>query len=366
MKLLHISTDNRFINCVPSAFETVAKGKNDYWIIHEGQPKIATVEPARVINSNDVNELDLAKEMECYDVVFLHSLIPEFYPFIHNASDHVQFVWLGWGFDYYDLLSERLTLPKTSSLTGGVWRYGLRHLKKKYVTRSYAQKASLFSKIKYFCPVLPAEYDMVKNNYPNLPEYFEWNYGALIPDLIPTECEGGIVDGQNILIGNSATPSNNHLEVLNVVNDLDLGDRKIIMPLNYGEDYYRDKLLPLLNDNIVPITDFVKRPDYIEILQSCSVVVMNHRRQQAFGTIVMMLYMGAKLYLRQENPLYHRLTQWGVSVYSIEELDNNTDDFLIPLSQDQAIKNRDAVLDYFSIDRYRARTQLLIDAMVKG
>ncbi len=364
MKFLHISTDNRFVNSAPTAFEKVAEGQNEYWIIHEGKPEIVKVPITKLIAPCDVAGMNLAKELNDYDIVFLHSLIPEFYPLINNANDKVKFVWLGWGFDYYDLLHKKLTLPKTTKLCGGQWRYRLRELKKRFVTKSYKKKTSLFPKIKYFCPVLPHEHKILKDKYDNLPDYFEWNYGALNPDLIPADHMDTRVNGENILVGNSAHPSNNHVELFQTLKKINIKDRDIIIPLSYGEDKYREKILPLLDDQMKPITDFIERYSYMDIMQSCSIVLMNHRRQQAFGTIVIMLHMGAKLYLRSENPLYQRLKSWGVTVFSIEDLAHDQSDFFTPITKEQAEKNRQAVTDYYSLENYCKRTEALIEKVV--
>jgi dTDP-N-acetylfucosamine:lipid II N-acetylfucosaminyltransferase len=364
MKFLHISTDNRFVNSAPTAFEKVAEGQNEYWIIHEGKPAIARVPITKLIAPCDVSDMNLAKELDDYDIVFLHSLIPEFYPLINNANNRVKFVWLGWGFDYYDLLQKKLTLPQTTKLCGGQWRYRLRELKKRFVTKSYKKKTSLFSKIKYFCPVLPQEYEMLKNKCDSLPDYFEWNYGALNPDLIPVDHMDARVNGENILVGNSAHPSNNHVELFGLLKNIDTQDRDIIIPLSYGEDDYREKILPLINNNMEPITDFIERYSYMDIMQSCSIVLMNHRRQQAFGTIVIMLHMGAKLYLRSENPLYQRLKEWGVTVFAIEDLARDQSGFFTPITNKQAKKNRQAVADYYSLDHYCKRTKALIEKVI--
>jgi hypothetical protein len=46
---------------------------------------------------------------------------------------------------------------------------------------------------------------------------------------------------------------------------------------------------------------------------------MGHYRQQAFGTILMMILAGSKLFLSKFNPLYKWFKNKGVLVYSVEE-----------------------------------------------
>ena len=184
--------------------------------------------------------------------------------------------------------------------------------------------------------------------------------------LIPSDQMDKTINGNNILLGNSATASNNHLELFDVIKKIDCGDRDIIVPLSYGEARYREKIISHLENGMTPITDFIKRSDYMAMLQACSIVLMNHRRQQAFGTIVIMLHMGAKLYLRSKNPLYHRLKEWGVTVFAIEDLEQDQSNFLKPITQEQADKNREVVADYYSLEHYCERTEKLIQEVIRN
>ena len=45
--------------------------------------------------------------------------------------------------------------------------------------------------------------------------------------------------GNNILLGNSSTETNNHLDVLFLLQNEGIIDRKLILPLSYGSDLYR-------------------------------------------------------------------------------------------------------------------------------
>ena len=61
-------------------------------------------------------------------------------------------------------------------------------------------------------------------------------------------------------------------------------------------------------------------------LKECSHVIFGHQRQQGFGTILMMIYAGSKVYLSLESPLYNWFKSKNVNIYSIEN-DLNQADF---------------------------------------
>jgi hypothetical protein len=63
--------------------------------------------------------------------------------------------------------------------------------------------------------------------------------------------------GNNILIGNSSSYSNNHLEVFEHLKTFDLEDKKLIVPLSYGNPLLSKQLLSrgqsFLKNNFYPI-----------------------------------------------------------------------------------------------------------------
>jgi len=52
---------------------------------------------------------------------------------------------------------------------------------------------------------------------------------------------------------------------------------------------------------------------------------MNHKRQQAFNTIMMALANGCKVFLREENTIFKMLKREGFKIFSIQkEIDDST------------------------------------------
>lgn len=356
MNILHLATDNKFIDQAWRSFERVFPGCNHLYLLAEGEAVYVSTGADQVAGRSYWRHASSAEMYRGQDIVIVHSLHPDWCPAITRVPRGIPVVWLGWGYDYYDLIqkafhcnflldSTRVLYERIRPEQGvlvrlksfikklGIWRYS---------------KENVIRRINYFSPVLPAEYDLVRNACQNMPfpDYLRWNYGTLEDDLIKG-FQGRWVKGESVLVGNSATFSNNHLEVLELLSDALDADRAILLPLSYGESDYAEAIiakgLALFGNRMTALTTFMPVESYIDKLLQCGYVVMNHVRQQAVGNIVIMLYLGAKVFLREENPVYHFFKNLGARIYTLEDLKNDPDMLNQPLSVEARQCNREVV-----------------------
>ncbi len=226
----------------------------------------------------------------------------------------------------------------------------------------------VINRIDYFSPVLEEDYDLLKSSLKNFkPKFLDWNYGTLEDDLI-RDFNSKITE-RNILIGNSATYENNHLEAFEMVAHLNLEDSKIICPLSYGEGtQYTEKIIQkgheLFGTRFHPLTEFIPIDDYRKIIGSCSIVIMNHLRQQAVGNIIMMMYLGAKIFLNTENPVYHFFKKRGAVIFSTNELTSQV--ISLPLTDGDTAVNRNILKNYWSRQVILEKTRKLIQTVGGG
>jgi hypothetical protein len=101
--------------------------------------------------------------------------------------------------------------------------------------------------------------------------------------------------------------------------------------------------------------------DYVATIKQCGYVIMNHKRQQAVGNIVIMLYLGARVFLREENPTFPFLKDLGVVISSVQELEKDISLLHTPLSIEEKERNKRLVSDYWSRESGIARTKALVD-----
>ena len=104
-KILHISTDNKFIKQALTSFENVYPNQNSVWMmskIYDGN--ISENKRDLDFTFVDIFKPSFFNELKEFDLVVLHSFDFIKIPLVVLAPKNVKFAWLGWGFDYYDYI----------------------------------------------------------------------------------------------------------------------------------------------------------------------------------------------------------------------------------------------------------------------
>jgi dTDP-N-acetylfucosamine:lipid II N-acetylfucosaminyltransferase len=132
-----------------------------------------------------------------------------------------------------------------------------------------------------------------------------------------------------ILVGNSADPSNNHLDSFSLLEKFSDQNIEIISPLSYGNKKYAKKVIEsgrkIFGDKFVPLENFLPLDSYIDLLKNVDIAVFSHRRQQAMGNITTLLGMGKKVYIRDDIVTWKYFEDLGVQVcnlnnFSLDEI----------------------------------------------
>ena len=386
--IYHLVVDEKFIDMALREFEAVAQGLNQAIIL--GEPR-----ELKYVKNTDVvfmslAELKWAVSSEDCEAVIFHTLHDWSLPVLAAVPEGKPTVWLGWGIDYYGrLLSaaypDGLLLPRTAALREQLRKEGLsfkqlpvkvanrlRSLLAKLLGRSMSFSPNSLQRLDYFIPIIEPEYTLARSLNPWFrAEYVCWNYGTVEDDM--SNGVSTASQGRDILVGNSASFENNHLELFDLLAEcFDLEGRKLIVPLSYGNPWYAEKVIAegnrLFGDQFVPLTDFLPKEQYIEILDSCGHVFMNHLRQQALGNICIMMLKGAKIYLNAINPLYAWLTGQGAFIDSIDDVNSDSPgklQVLHPLSDTQRQANRQVIMNHWGRGAQRARTRRLVDVALQ-
>lgn len=131
---------------------------------------------------------------------------------------------------------------------------------------------------------------------------------------------------KRIIVGNSATKTNCHIEIFNKLSKYDwIHELEIICPLSYGnEEEYRDYVIKVgyekFGNKFKPITEYISLTKYIELLNSCDVGVFNNNRQQGGSTIVYLTRLGKKVYIRDTISTYQSTKKDGYAVFPISDI----------------------------------------------
>ena len=112
-KILHLSMDDKFTDMALYYFELLQPNTNTLVVYTDKQPKFVKTNSVLVSRYNILEKINI----DDYDLVILHSLSSVWFNFIKKLPKNIPIVWVGWGYDYYDLLPEKLLLDKTSKIS---------------------------------------------------------------------------------------------------------------------------------------------------------------------------------------------------------------------------------------------------------
>ncbi|RDK83992.1 UNVERIFIED_ORG: 4-alpha-L-fucosyltransferase (glycosyl transferase family 56) [Idiomarina abyssalis] len=150
-----------------------------------------------------------------------------------------------------------------------------------------------------------------------------------------------------IVIGNSADPSNNHIEILKKLAVYKNKNIRLIVPLSYGDKENAEKVISYgrqeFGDKFEPLTAFIPLSDYKGILKSIDIAMFNHKRQQAMGNTITLLGMGKVVFLRSDVTQWSLFRKLGVVVKDINEVD-----LFSRLEDDELARNIHIIKSYFN------------------
>jgi dTDP-N-acetylfucosamine:lipid II N-acetylfucosaminyltransferase len=149
-------------------------------------------------------------------------------------------------------------------------------------------------------------------------------------------------NGLKILINHSADPALNHYEVLLHLKERGISN-DLYMPLAYGDEKYRSDIISIsktwFGDQIEIQTNFLEKDAYISKLKEIGFAIFNIKVQQGIGNILLLLWLGVKVFFQKKNPVFIDFKSWGMHVYSIEE-DLPEENFNAMLELERVNENR--------------------------
>ena len=367
--IYHVLNDEKFTDWVISSFKGMSKRNNIFLLVSNNSSSQYFDDPSVEFISKNFFLNDFIPENE--DIVIFYFLHLNNISFLLKRKNFkFKKIWIGYGADYYYyLLNERSFHSLYLKITQNLFYSFNGHYFFKRIALTVYQKIFFLIKVmpalktlNYFAPIIPNEFSIIKDKYPSLKfDYLDFTFGD-VSFIIQTS---NFHKGENILLGNSATFSCNHLDILESINHLRISN-KIVIPLSYGNAKYRDFLIDYIpknyhNLNLEILGKFLPLNEYNQILNQCGFAIMPHLRQQGMGNIYSLLYSGTKLFLFKKNPVYKFLKDMGVNFHSIEELLSNTRLLESPLTQDEMEKNRIIINNHYSKEKSFDRIQKIIN-----
>lgn len=128
----------------------------------------------------------------------------------------------------------------------------------------------------------------------------------------------------NVLVGNSASSTNNHIDIFMKLLSFRSQNISIYCPLSYGDKNYAGFVasegIRIFGDKFFPVFDFVSKEQYLDFLNKMDMAIFNHRRQQAMGNMIALLGMGKIVYMRKDVSTWSMFQQYGIKVFDFNDL----------------------------------------------
>lgn len=312
-RILHIIDGTNFLEYVKASYE-INRHENKY---------------------STYKELNLNELRSNFDLIVIHFLRKEYLELLQGTYfDVKRIVWTIWGADayqlgrFYNIHLMPLTKKQRYSLefSKGLYKGVLNVLKS--IAPTYFDYQNMFRKqikciglIKNVITLAPNDDFELINYYGLQANSFHINY--LDPIFLNTPKNEPIV-GDNILLGNSAEYTNNHYDALDILSGINLGSKRVIIPVSYGDrnngQFVAEYAVKKLGKNAKPLLDFMPINEYTSILNSCEISIMPHIRQQALGNTVKLILNGSNVYFNKESNVYKFFMSNGFFVSKLEDL----------------------------------------------
>lgn len=360
---LHLVNDEKIINRTIDVFEEVFPGENLFVVTNRTSSFKWVKKGKNVLSRTEFQERQKKNALSVSEV-YIHLLNRRKMDVVNTLSlEGVSVYWIIWGLDLYN----KLLAPKGFKMIDPSTAYykqthgGLNSLWlpfKKWQRRREAARTVRFIREKIDFMVT----DTTDNDYQYLLKYYPelqnkpWKDFFYYPldVILGEELLKSTVSGTDIMIGNSASATNNHEYVMRILSKLDIGSRRVVVPLSYsGKKGYIESVTQagteLLGENFCPLLSFMPLDEYNKLQASISVALFGNWRQEAIGNIIVALYLGAKVFLSAVNPVYEWAQSHGLTVFELENISQQ--DLDSSLNEEIRLRNREILTSLYTKER---------------
>lgn len=385
IKILHIVPDDKFINDAKIVMDAVPNTSNSY-ICPTDNEKYHPVYVGKLNFVEIVSLETLGKRIltEDVDVIAFHTIPYNWYKYVVATPREVKIWWLVWGYDIYTDTSDyniqpiiplnlykqyteayvRSLLPPSSTIFALIKKEikilvnyngnrGREIKRLKAIREVKKLRQDVLERIDYVSTILPLEYVMLTKKKGFHAKYVPFQY-----PLITNGMQfGKSSEASYILLGNSSDPTNNHLDILNIINKRNI-HCKVYIPLAYGDSKYKKFITERIgsNENILIQDQFVPRDEYMSLLTNCKIAIFGHVRQQALGNVAIAMILGMKVFLYKDSVCYKYFKKNSFVVYTIEK-DLTQQSINEPMSACDENTNRDKITEWLSYQNVQLAVQ---------
>lgn len=326
--LLHLFDDEKVVNRCIGMFEKALPNQNVFVCIADANNLKHVKQNGNVFfyKDGDTFDKDILKNI---DAVIIHFLNCQKVQFVQNYVDKAcPCYWVVWGADLYShiLFYHNYPLIHDKSFIDNRRRF-LKFLSLFGYRGNTYKKLTNFIKNRVTHIVSSVDYDLMKlylgNTIDKKQQVKEFEYYPL--ETVLGDLMDASIVSNDILIGNSASLSNNHLYAFKYLSKLNIGNRRVITPINYaGNENYKSHVIKygklFFKDNYFPLLNFLPLQEYNNIITKTSVCIFANWRQEAWGNVVVALYLGAKVFISKKSSLNQYLHKKNYVIFDLEDM----------------------------------------------
>lgn len=359
---LHLVNDEKIINRTIDMFEEAFPGENVFVVVNRSTDFQIVRQRERVLSRTAFRQ---HQNEFCFSEIYIHWLDLPKIKFIKQLYlKDVSIYWIIWGLDLYNQLLAPKGFSMIDKKTSSYYRQkhsGLkimelpfRKCRQQYVVRKVARFVR--EKVDYIVTdTTENDYDYLMRYYPEL-KGKPWKDFFYYPlDIVlGNELMQAQTTGNDIAIGHSASVTNNHEYVFQLLSKLNIGNRRVVVPLSYGvKKKYVEAVITagrrLLGKNFMPLREFMPLDEYNRLQTSINVALFANLRQEAIGNIIVYLYLGAKVFLPAGSPVYEWAQGHGLTVFDLTRMTQQ--DIDTPLDAACHQRNREILSALYHKDR---------------
>lgn len=357
---LHIAPDNTFTNKFYENLQELGLTENNRIIIRSGEKSLKSVKHNLPFAPLYTSQFDaLAGNTLDYEKVFVHYFTPLMYRWVAR-NDFQELNWMVWGGDLYNLPGldrlcyEPLTFEKyvrrNRSLQNRLYDAKILLTQSPFSKRAYAKVTTVLT-------WMEEEYKFALEHLPVEAQHKFFFYENQVPyhqlDSVAQPSQNS--DRTVLIVGNSGSPTNNHLDAIQFLEDNRV-EADLIVPVSYGDPHYISFLKKEIKYSF-GVVKFLERympfDEYVQLMASSDGLIMNSLRPQGYGNILMMMYLEKTVYLNPKNTSLPDLDKAGLKWCSIDSIKS-------PGSREE-MQNKKAVTDFLSHDRLTSEYRFLFD-----
>jgi len=152
-----------------------------------------------------------------------------------------------------------------------------------------------------------------------------------------------------VLVGNSLSYNNNHLELFTKISKHQDSIKEIICPLSYGYDLkYRDDVIEagkrIFGNKFIPVIEFMPLEEYKKVLENIDIAIFDHWRQEAMGVTLSLLSLGKTVYMRSSTESFKSLQKRGFLIFDNQLVFENS------IELRDTSNNKKLISQYYSIE----------------